>query len=442
LDLEAALAVAEDRIANLTSDVADLTSKLQAQGRGAVETSFTRDLLRGLEFEEPLATRLGEIAANISLHQAVRVRCGCQAIATFYEAKIDRQRAKARGRAKKIRIEKAANAALQRSAKEAADSHKEKTDQLNFKINQLEESVADLRGTVKRLRAENRLLEDALAKERTGRTDSEEAFMNAKDIEISQLKSEHENIVKMLQHNLEVSQRQISGMEREYNVVEVQLGRFRALLRAQKQTGKRQEAQIAALRQEIAEREATAQAKHKAERTGLTDAYESTISILREQCESGAASLQELTVSLADRDAQLAKAKASALKLAKEKQRLDGEVRSLLEQTGHQKQLLETNARSHELDLDTKYRERIGELTSGFNNQKRHLQAIVADSFSGYFDLSGPIDDYSFRAGLDRTKREITRLTSLEEEIRQLLGAAEDQSTQDLVAQFVFARWA
>jgi chromosome segregation ATPase len=278
---------------------------------------------------------------------------------------------------------------------------------------------------------------DRIARERSAWASQESALLEKHESAVASLTDAHGRAQAALKRDLETAQQHFDALNRQFQDTEVQLGRFRKLLQSQRASGKRLESEVAELRQTLTETQGAAQARLEAEKAQMADTFEDTIAKLRGQCERHLESIQKLSANLADRDCRLEQSRANTALLTREKQRLESTLRLHTEQTERQRHLAETTARSKLLALDADYHERLEQLRAAFDAEKRALFALLAEAFSSFFNLSEPIDERSLKRGIDRTKTELNRLASADQEIRTLVGAVEGQTTQDGVAQLL-----
>jgi chromosome segregation ATPase len=355
----------------------------------------------------------------------------------FVRAQLEKAAAKAGARRAKLRVLKSNVAALQKSAAAANARISALEADLAARNDQEDETLTDLRGTVRSLKAENQSLSERLAREQSDRAGQAATISDEHETKVSSLVAEHRRVQRQLQQELSESQQNYETINQEYQATEVQLSRFRKLLQTERAARQRLERELAEVRQTSADDEKAARARFNTEKAQLEESFEGTVAELRAQCERHLESLQKLAGTITDRENRLAQARTTATQLTRDKQRAEDALRALTEQTERQKKLAETSARSRLLALEAEYRERTEALRAGFDAEKRALLALVAESFSAYFNLAEPIDDRALRRGLERTKAELTRLAAGEQELRRLLGAAEGQTAQDAVAQIL-----
>jgi DNA repair exonuclease SbcCD ATPase subunit len=352
---------------------------------------------------------------------------------------LDELTAKSLARSRKLRLLKSSLSNLQKAASAASAKITSLETDLAVKSEEFDQTLSELRGTIRSLKAENESLSDRLSHEQSDRAEEVAVLSGERESAVTSILNEHRKTEAQLRHDIQISQQNLETLNREYQDSELQLSRFRKLLQSQRTITKRLESELAELQQSVVEKETAARERFEADKAQLTESFETAISELQAQRERHLESLQKVRATLSDRETKLTQSRAGTTHLNREKQRTEEALKNLMEQTERERKLAETAARARTLALDTEYRERIDALKEKFDAEKRMLFTLVAETFSAFFNLSEPIDERSLRWGLESAKLEMARLTAAEQEIRRLLGVVEGQTAQDAVAQLILA---
>jgi chromosome segregation ATPase len=113
----------------------------------------------------------------------------------------------------------------------------------------------------------------------------------------------------------------------------------------------------------------------------------------------------------------------------KSQQKADGEA------VARERQLSAARSKALALQTETECQNRIEQLKSAHEANKRNLLASVIGSFQAYFDGSRELNDDSLESVVNGAKRELDRLKSSDEAVRRLLGLGpEDAAEAAIVA--------
>jgi chromosome segregation ATPase len=178
-------------------------------------------------------------------------------------------------------------------------------------------------------------------------------------------------------------------------------------------------------------------AQSRKEKDNLAQSYEKVIEELKGQCDAHRADLEKVSQDLSESDARIRQAKASILSLRREKLKLETEIKALTEKSEREAQVGAVALKSAQLNAEAAASQKLQELRTKSETEKRRLFSIAGDEFRAFFDAAVPIDERSYRGLLLRVKTELKRLTDSEAVVKRLVGAGPKQTIDDAVAQLV-----
>jgi chromosome segregation ATPase len=338
---------------------------------------------------------------------------------------------------KKCKVLSRAVAGLQHELQFKTGEFSSADDGLKFQIDSLQNQIADLNDSLKKLKAENDGLVNELRDSKIERENAEKSFIQSRDSDLASITSAQEQVQSQLVSDLETLRHNYGIVTQELSERESELTGVKNQLQTQKGLARKQEIEIEELKQLLSRTQQNLTSKLECEKRQLTQSYEGTLAELRRQCEEGRGDVQKLSAALTEAETKLTQMKGHCACLQKEKNRIDSELKSLNQQFARERQLVETAARARVLDAESRNLAKVEDLKLQFENEKRDLCAYVADAFRSFYNGAEQIDEKSFRWVVDKTREELRRLASSEEDIKRLLGACNGQTVQDLVTQLL-----
>lgn len=181
--------------------------------------------------------------------------------------------------------------------------------------------------------------------------------------------------------------------------------------------------------------------QHEEEKRNIRQTFETAAERLREQSEKHRNDAKKLSQEISDHEEANNKLKSDICDLKKQHKKDEKEIRSLQDELSRQKQLIEIQTKQQQTEMESECVQKIDKLKSKFDSEKRALFAVIADEFRQFFDPSERIDERSFRNVICKVSSEVRKLMRTDSNVRRLVSAAENQTTEEAVAQTLISRY-
>ena len=104
------------------------------------------------------------------------------------------------------------------------------------------------------------------------------------------------------------------------------------------------------------------------------------------------------------------------------------------EQMKRDQKLIETQIRSNKAQAESQYNAMLEDFKHRTDSEKKNIYSYGIDAFREYFNPGSAIDERSFKGVIDRAHEKISQLQRSDNKIRNMVGAANNQTTEDAIA--------
>lgn len=254
---------------------------------------------------------------------------------------------------------------------------------------------------------------------------------------ISTTKQEHEMILKDLRSQLSVLSKEKESINQTNTNNLNSIERLKTVIEQERKTIEEKNSTIRQIKTKSESEINKIIENNKIEKEQLIQNYEKAVAEISKQCDMHRSDLEKVSVELSNSEKSIEQNKSVILKLKREKMKLETELNSLKEQNKRDKQIAQANVKSQVLHAEEVYNQKILDVQSKCESDKRRIFTFAADEFRMYFDPSEKMDERCFRSFLMKIKKELEKLKESDSIIRRLVGAGPEQTTDDAVAQYL-----
>ena len=290
---------------------------------------------------------------------------------------------------------------------------------------------------IQELKQENQRLTVELSDVTRTREDLESTIIQEHDEQIAQATAQFEEQISNLKKQIRAQKAAYDQCEQERTEAINALNQCRAQLTSVKSALAQRESEFSELQNTLEEQQKAAIERLEREKASITESYQTTIDKLHEQCEKHREDVKEINAQLADRDINIANLKAQLAKVTKEKLRAINESSQMKEQLKREQKLMETTIRSNKAQAESQYNARLEEFRNKADSDKKSIYAFGVDAFRDYFNPGSAIDERSYKAVIEKAREKIAQLTRSDQDVRRMVGAGDNQTTQDAIAQLL-----
>ena len=306
--------------------------------------------------------------------------------------------------------------------------------------NELSNKLRHLQGENKNLQDQNVHLTTELNNVTQEREQLESTIIQEQDDQTQTLIDNFHKQELQYKEELNRKNEQIRQLRSNVSNSENEIQKQRQLINNLKSTQQQREHEISELQRSLQEHESVAQERLEAEKKNITETFENAVHELREQCEKHRNDVQKMAAQVSATELKYAESQQEINQVRKEKRKMETEVSSMKNQLERERKLMESTIRAQKVQSEANYTSRLEDQRNKFETERRRLLALGTEAFRNFFNPSDTIDERSFRGVLDKARDTITRLSNSDLTIRRMLGAAEQQTTQDAVAQLLMSK--
>ena len=355
-------------------------------------------------------------------------------------AVIESQKAAIAARSKKIHELKAI-------VRQTAATLKNKEVEYEGQIHDLQDTVKELQSTHtvleqarKQLKHENDNLTQQLQQVTTEREQLESTIVQDNDVHNTSIIDDFAKTETQLKESLASKESTIRQLRSSIENYEAEINKQKSLISSLKSARKQRDLEYADLQRVLQERDQAAAQRLETERRNITASFESAVNELKEQCEKHRNDVQRMAVQVSETELKNSQICQEMAQVRKEKRKMEVEVAGIKGQLEREKKLMESTIRAQKVAAESQYNAKLEEQRTKSEVERRRLFALGADAFRSFFNPSEQIDERAFRNVLDKARDTIARLSKSDLAIRRMLGAGEQQTTQDAVAQLLMAK--
>ena len=340
-------------------------------------------------------------------------------------------------RNKKLRQYKTNINALQAQMKSRENELLTDNQSLKFQLEDLAQQIKRYTDEIASLKQHNQRMQVELSEVNHTREDLESTIMTEQEEQIQTATEDLSKQISKLKEQLRNQKEQYDKLEMELNAANEQLNRTRKQLQIVKQQKAQKDAEYDELVKVSAEKEEAAANRLESEKQHLIESYENTIKKLHDQCEQHRSDVEKINKALSEEQVKLANVKSNLAKVEKEKLKALAEVQTMKNQMKREKMLMESTIRTQKLQAEAQYNERLEEFRGRSEAEKRTLLAFGADSFRDFFNPGTTIDERSYKYVIEKAHEKLVHLARSDAHVRRMVGACEQQTTEDAVAQLL-----
>ena len=398
---------------------------------GNLRSSFD-DLKHREEELQGIITRLAEAFGN-------DVNDPIAQIASF-KNKFAMQREIIAKKTKKLHDKRRECAALAAAAKENDTRQQQAIEELRVDVSNVKNKADQLQKSNNTLNRENQRLQGELDHAVQQLAESEALLKDKTEDLIKKLTVENSEKVRVLTQKYNDLVSRYQSLNGEYEQAQNEIARINNLIAAQKRSIDAKEVEIRDLTQQMADKEQSAEARLQTEKRHITETYERAISQLKQQCEDHRCDVERMAKSVAEADVKVNAIKLEAYQAKKEMRRMEMELLQNNEKIERERKLLETSFSAKKISLESDYNLKLNNEKAKFEAEKRRICGFGAEAFKAFFNPNVEIDEKSYRCVIEQAKDELTRLAYSDAAVRRLVGARDNQTTDDAVAQLLLQK--
>ncbi|OHT13922.1 hypothetical protein TRFO_15817 [Tritrichomonas foetus] len=241
-------------------------------------------------------------------------------------------------------------------------------------------------------------------------------------------------------HELQTKNEQIKQLRLSVSSYENEVQKQHQLINSLKTSRQQRDQEYAELQRVLNEHDVVATERLEAEKKNITQTFENALKELKDQCEKHRSDVQKMAAQVSETELKNAQVQQEINVVRKEKRKMETEVSNMKNQLERERKLMESTIRAQKVQSEASYNSRLEEQRNKFETERRRLIALGTETFRNFFNPSDQIDERSFRSVLDKARDTITRLNNSDLSIRRMLGAAEQQTTPDAVAQLLMSK--
>ncbi|OHS93035.1 hypothetical protein TRFO_40634 [Tritrichomonas foetus] len=351
--------------------------------------------------------------------------------------RLDATNADLQATSKKMRQYKSALKKAEQQAKKNEIALKATIEDLKAENETLSQHQETTKQQLQDLKAENQRLTVELSDVTHTREDLESTIIQEHDEQIAQATSQFEEQISNLKKQLRAQKATYDQLDRDYQTATLELNQLRAQVQALKAQKAQRDAEYNELQRNFEEAEKAAAERLEREKAGLTESFQKTIDQLHEQCENHRSDVREINNQLAEKEILVANLRSQIAKITKEKLKAINDQSQMKEQLKREQKLMETTIRSNKAQAESQYNARLEEYKNKVDSEKKNIYAYGVDAFREYFNPGASIDERSFKAVIDRAHERIVQLTKSDQGVRRMVGAGDNQTTEDAIAQLL-----
>lgn len=268
----------------------------------------------------------------------------------------------------------------------------------------------------------------------------ESTIVQENDVHNSSIIDDFAKTESHLKDTIKSKESQIRQLHQTIEAYEAEINKQKNIVNTLKSARKQRDLEYAELQNTLQEHDQAAAERLETERKNITASFESAVNELKEQCEKHRNDVQRMAVQVSETELKNSQLCQDMAQYRKDKRRMEIELNGVKGQLEREKKLMESQIRAQKVATESQYNAKLEEQRTKAEVEKRRLFALGADAFRSFFNPSEQIDERSFKAVLEKARNTISKLSQSDVAIRRMLGAGEQQTTQDAVAQLLMTR--
>lgn len=354
--------------------------------------------------------------------------------------KFSQQREIIAKKTKKLHDKRRECAAIAAAAKENDTRLQQQIDELNCDASNNKTKIDQLQKSNVTLTRENQRLQGELDTAVSHLSESEAMLKDKTEDLIKKLNVENAEKVKQLTQKYNELVAKYQSINSEYGLTQDEIARLSNLVSAQKRSIDIKDSEYRTLLQQMNDKEQSAELRLQTEKQHLTETYESAIEQLKMQCEAHRSDVERMAKVVAEHEQKVNQCKMESYQAKKEMKKIEMELSQNNEKIERERKLLETSFATKRYALEHDYQLKLNNERAKFETEKRRICGYGAEAFKAFFNPNVEIDEKSYRCVIEQAKEELTRLALSDAAVRQLVGARDNQTTDDAVAQLLLQK--
>lgn len=338
---------------------------------------------------------------------------------------------------KKMKSYKSQLKKCEQQAKKNEQTLKQTIDDLKAENETLSQHQETATKQLQDLKQENQRLTVELSDVTHTRDDLESTIIQDHDEQVQQATAQLEDQVSSLKKQLRSQKTAYDQLESDYRDAQDDLNRSRTQLQTLKSQKAQRDAEFAELRKQLEENERAAQERLEREKESLTESFNETVAKLHEQCEKHREDVKHINDQLAEQQILVANQKAQISKITKEKLKAINEMTQMKDQMKRDQKLMEQTIRTNKAQAESQYSAMLENYKQKIDSEKKNIYAYGLDAFREYFNPGSAIDERSYKSVIDKARERINQLQASDSKIRNMVGASNNQTTEDAIAQMI-----
>jgi myosin heavy subunit len=324
-----------------------------------------------------------------------------------------------------------------RECKRSQESATATISELNSRVATLQAQLSGAEQTIDQLAGQQQSLTEKLQQVQIANEEQQSVMRNEYENELEKLAQANDEMQARMRSEIAEWQTNADKLIAQHEADEQQIAslkrRVHTLLNAKRQ----QEDAYSELATTIAEKDELTAAQQRQEKAAIAKTHETSIANLRQQLEQARNDAEQLGRYGNDADQKARKAAAEIAKLEKERQRAAAEIQSLRRELEREKQVAAAVIDAARMTTESSFYQKLEDQRAKSDAEKRQIWLFGIDTFRSFFDPSDTVGEIAFRRVLEKAKSEFMRLTKADAVIRGMVGAREQQPTEDAVAQLL-----
>ncbi|KAK8887540.1 hypothetical protein M9Y10_038589 [Tritrichomonas musculus] len=330
--------------------------------------------------------------------------------------------------------------AIATAAKENDTRLQQQIDELNCDVNNNKTKIDQLQKSNTTLTRENQRLQSELDTAVSQLSESEAMLKDKTEDLIKKLNVENAEKVKQLTQKYNELVAKYQSINSEYGLTQDEIARLSNLVSAQKRSIDVKDSEYRTLMQQMVDKEQSAELRLQTEKTHITETYESAIEQLKNQCEAHRSDVERMAKVVAEHEQKVNSCKMESYQAKKEMRRMEMELSQNNEKIERERKLLETSFAAKRIAIESDFTMKLNNERAKFEAEKRRICGYGAEAFKAFFNPNVEIDEKSYRGVIEQAKEELTRLAYSDAAVRRLVGARDNQTTDDAVAQLLLQK--
>lgn len=306
---------------------------------------------------------------------------------------------------------------------------------LNSKYSAVSCQIKQLESNNSKLTTENHKLLKDLQDCRKRIDNFEEEFKTREAQSLSKLAAEHNEKMTALSKKFQQLLTTYNELVEEFNHQDEENKKLQETVDQQKRQLAARERENAELKRKLQENIENSERRLETEKQQLADTYKGVIAELTEQCNKHRSDVERMAKEVAEAEKQMAMIKNDNCLLKKQKIKAENEMKQQAEKFEREKKILDSSYTAKRCQYEDEFTRKMTESNQKYEQDKRRICGYAAESFKLLFNANSAIDEKSYRSVIDQARDELTKLTKSDADIRRLVAARDNQTTEDAVAQ-------